>query len=156
MELSGIHRAAFSKNPSLGRRQNVEERYKEVKEAAERFQILQFGLCTVTADKETGIYIHSHIYQLLLISSGIYVCRPYNFYLSPVTDPKFGIDREYTVQAGALEFLSENGFNFNAQLISGVPYLSRVEEKWILEREDRLLSEQKEDIHVDDHSKQFV
>lgn len=54
LELSGIHRAAFSKNPTLGRRQNLEERYKEVKEAAERFQILQFGLCTITASKETG------------------------------------------------------------------------------------------------------
>lgn len=56
LELSGIHRAAFSKNPTLGRRQNVEERYKEVKEAAERFQVLQFGLCIVTANKETGVH----------------------------------------------------------------------------------------------------
>lgn len=55
LELSGIHRAATSKNPTLGRRQHLEERYREVKEAAERFQILQFGLTTVSVnDKEAG------------------------------------------------------------------------------------------------------
>lgn len=40
--------------------------------------------------------------------------------------------------------------------MSGVPYLSHDEENWVKEREDRLGSEQKEDIHIDDHSKQFV
>lgn len=82
--------------------------------------------------------------------------RPYNFNVSPTSENKFGLNREYTVQASALEFLAEHNFNFNTQLISGVRYLSHDEEKQIIDREDRLANEPKEDISVDEQSKQFV
>ncbi|KAL7273652.1 hypothetical protein RUND412_003464 [Rhizina undulata] len=139
LELSGIFRGS-ARPENRGRKQTLQERYQEVKESAEKFQIVQFGLCTVHVNKESGVYI----------------CRPFNFYVSPVTDQKFGLDREYSVQAGSMEFLAENGFNFNAQFTTGVPYLSHDEEKWILEREDRLSTRVKEDIYIDESSKQFV
>ncbi|RPB13962.1 ribonuclease CAF1 [Morchella conica CCBAS932] len=138
LELSGIHTG--SKNSVQGRRQTLQERYKEIKEAAERFQVIQFGICIVSVDKNENKYI----------------LRPYNFNVSPISENKFGLNREYTVQASALEFLAEHNFNFNTQLISGVRYLSHDEEKQIIDREDRLASEPKEDISVDEQSKQFV
>jgi len=85
-----------------------------------------------------------------------YICRPFNFFVNPNSEPKFGLDREYVVQASAIGFLLESGFNFNSTYTSGIRYLSRREERYVVEREDRLAQEYKEDIHIDDASQQFV
>ena len=53
LELSGIHKTTGGKT-ALNRKQRAEERYVEIKEAAERFQVLQFGLCAVSFDDERG------------------------------------------------------------------------------------------------------
>ena len=85
-----------------------------------------------------------------------YICRPFNFFVNPNSEPKFGLDREYVVQASAIGFLLESGFNFNSTYTSGIRYLSRREERYVIERENRLAQELKEDIHIDDASQQFV
>jgi len=85
-----------------------------------------------------------------------YICRPFNFFVNPNSEPKFGLDREYVVQASAIGFLLESGFNFNSTYTSGIRYLSRREERYVIERENRLAQEFKEDILVDDASQQFV
>ena len=50
-ELSGV---VFKPNAPQSRPQTVQERYVEVKAAAERYQILQVGLTTCHEDKENG------------------------------------------------------------------------------------------------------
>lgn len=54
LELSGIHKTFGPRNAPLNRKQTLEERYQEVKTAAERFQVLQLGLCAVSYDEVLG------------------------------------------------------------------------------------------------------
>ena len=68
LELSGIqsktgHRPravgnGSNEGKSTGGKQTLQERYKEAKEAAERYQILQVGITIVNEDAETGLYQH--------------------------------------------------------------------------------------------------
>ncbi|MCJ1436352.1 hypothetical protein MMC27_005731 [Xylographa pallens] len=122
LELSGIqsktiHRPKAVDNGSnegrsTGGKQTLQERYEEAKEAAERYQILQVGLTIVSEDAE----------------SGTYTARPYNFYLNPIFEVKLDIERIFSFQSGAVEFLLSHGFNMQAPFTLGVPYLSREEE----------------------------
>ncbi|MCJ1283647.1 hypothetical protein MMC26_002978 [Xylographa opegraphella] len=122
LELSGIqsktiHRPKVVENGSnearsTGGKQTLQERYEEAKEAAERYQILQVGLTIVNEDADTGTY----------------TARPYNFYLNPILEVKLDIERIFSFQSGAVEFLLSHGFNMQAPFTLGVPYLSREEE----------------------------
>lgn len=96
LELSGVpvkqNRGQKSGRPSL------QERYAETKAAAEKFAILQFGLTCVIEDTK----------------SGKYVCRPYNFEISPtISDVGLGIEREFTFSSGAVSFLHSVNFDFS-------------------------------------------
>ena len=51
LEFSGIH---ILSNSSGDRSQTLQERYEEVKGAAERYQVLQVGLTTCHEDTDTG------------------------------------------------------------------------------------------------------
>ena len=59
-ELSGIQSKTIHRGKEMGadkqraRKQTIQQRYEEVKEAAEKYQILQVGLTIVTEDKEKG------------------------------------------------------------------------------------------------------
>ncbi|KAF2766079.1 CAF1-domain-containing protein [Teratosphaeria nubilosa] len=92
----------------------LQERYLETKQAAERYQILQFGLTCVTQDVESGKYI----------------LKPYNFDLNPLIEERgLDVERIWSYQSGAVEFLMKVGFDLNRPFRTGVPYLSRNESK---------------------------
>ena len=59
LEFSGIQSKAIHRvetsEPAVGRKQTLQQRYEEVKEAAERYQILQIGLTCVEEDQEKGM-----------------------------------------------------------------------------------------------------
>ena len=116
LELSGIPGRQNSQAKAPGRsedgKQTLQERYAETKKAAERYQIIQFGMTCVEEDLERGVYI----------------ARPYNFYLNPVPGGRLDIERDFTYQSGAVEFLLGVGFRMDAPFKEGVPYLSRDEE----------------------------
>lgn len=74
---------------------------------------------------------------------GVYVARPYNFYLNPVPDKKLNVERDFSYQSGgktskssrdcpltlpAVDFLLGHGFRMEAPFLEGVPYFSRKEE----------------------------
>jgi poly(A)-specific ribonuclease len=52
-EFSGIHAKTSGLRSGSGK-QTLQERYKECKEAAEKYQILQVGITCVEEDKATG------------------------------------------------------------------------------------------------------
>lgn len=56
LELSGISLKPTQGRPSKASsgKQTLQQRYEEVKEAAERYQILQLGFTVVTEDPKTG------------------------------------------------------------------------------------------------------
>jgi poly(A)-specific ribonuclease len=116
LELSGVPVKGQAKEkpgkPSL------QERYLETKKAAEQYQILQIGLTCVKDD----------------VLKSAYVCKPFNFNLSPVIEERLDVDRTFSFHSGAAEFLLGVGFKFDLPFTSGVPYLSRDEAQLADER----------------------
>ncbi|OAX84879.1 hypothetical protein ACJ72_00756 [Emergomyces africanus] len=115
MEFSGIVARQSGPSPGSdlwGGKQTLQARYEEVKSAAEIYQVLQIGLTFAREDVETGTY----------------VLRPYNFHLNPVLDPKLGVERQWSYQSSAVEFLIKCGFRMEAPFAEGLPYISRLEE----------------------------
>ena len=113
LELSGVPSKQAKSSNGTGR-PTLQQRYLETKAAAERYQILQIGLTCVTQDVATEKYI----------------LKPYNFELSPLIDERgLGIERIFSFQSGAAEFLLKAGFDMSVPFKHGVPYLSRAESK---------------------------
>ncbi|GAB7360135.1 hypothetical protein MBLNU230_g7898t1 [Neophaeotheca triangularis] len=116
LELSGVpsKQSAFAaqKPGTSPGKPTLQQRYTETKEAAERYQILQIGLTCVQQDKEHNKYI----------------CMPYNFNINPVVQERgLDIERIFSFQSGAVEFLLKVGFDIAKPFTKGIPYLSRVE-----------------------------
>lgn len=109
LELSGVPVRPYGKRD--GGKATLQQRYAEIKAAAERYQILQIGLTFVKEDKLNGMY----------------ELKPYNINVSPVLTERVDVDRDFSFHTGAVEFLNSVGFNFQAPLAIGVPYLSRDE-----------------------------
>lgn len=101
---------------------SLQQRYLETKEAAERYQILQFGLTCVIQDVENAKYI----------------LKPYNFDLNPVIEERgLDIERIFSFQSGAVEFLLRANFDLGRPFKYGVPYLSRAESREAREKHAR-------------------
>ncbi|KAI5821013.1 CAF1 family ribonuclease-domain-containing protein [Pyronema omphalodes] len=136
LEFSGV-----SKTPSPhGRKHTLEERYKQSKEAASKYQVLQLGICIVRFDKKEKTFI----------------TRPFTFPVSAATNRNWRYDREFIFQASALEFLSSHNFDFNETFKNGIPYLSIEEEEMIRKKEIEALDGVKEDIHIDPKEAEFL
>lgn len=116
LELSGIPGQQMNKSRAAGEsssgKPTLQQRYEETKTAAERYQVLQFGITCVDEDKDRGVY----------------TLRPYNLFLNPVADGRLDVDRIFSFQSGAVEFLLNHGFRMDAPFVEGVPYYSREEE----------------------------
>jgi poly(A)-specific ribonuclease len=112
LELSGIPSRLPNKQPRVGGgRFTLEERYAETKEGANRYQILQVGITCARFD-----YIANK-----------YVLRPYNINISPLLEERLDIEREISLQSGAITFLLGCGFDMAKPFTHGVQYLSRQE-----------------------------
>ena len=114
LELSGIS-TKTSKSPDTegSRKQTLEQRYQEMKAAAEKYQILQIGITVVREDTERGVYI----------------ARPYNLFLDPVLRERLNIDRTFSFQSSSVDFLLGHGFSIDGPFYNGLPYLSRAEQE---------------------------
>jgi poly(A)-specific ribonuclease len=76
------------------------------------FVPLQFGLCPFTWDSELQQW----------------TAKPFNIYLFPLTSRVFGHDRSFSLQASTVEFLLENGFDFNKCFEQGVSFMTPLQE----------------------------
>ncbi|OQO13579.1 hypothetical protein B0A48_01808 [Cryoendolithus antarcticus] len=108
LELSGVPVKQTGTKRRAGRA-TLQERYVEVKEAAEKYTILQIGLTCVTEDAETGKYI----------------CKPYNFELTPLVDvPGLDLERDFSFSSSATDFLIRVGYDFSKPFSVGIPYMA--------------------------------
>jgi poly(A)-specific ribonuclease len=107
-EFSGV-----ATKPTVRQKQTLQERYVETKEAAEKYQILQVGLTCVVQDE----------------AKEAYTLQPFNIPISPLFEEDLDLERQFSFQTGAVEFLLNNAFDFNLSFEQGVPYLSRDEEQ---------------------------
>lgn len=117
LELSGIPSHKYRGHG----KQTLQERYAETKKAAEHYHVLQLGLTCIEEDKERGVY----------------VLRPYNFYLNPLPDKGLGLERDFTFSSGAVNYLLDYGFHMDGPIQDGVPFLSREEEALVRQNADR-------------------
>ncbi|KAL5336372.1 ribonuclease H-like domain-containing protein [Aspergillus crustosus] len=108
-EFSGI---ALPPQGRSGPPQTLQKKYEEVKESASKYQILQVGLTFCHEDTEAVKY----------------TLKPYNLYLSPILDRKLEVERNWSFQSSAIEFLLEHKFNMDSLYRTGVTYVSREEE----------------------------
>ncbi|PKX99583.1 CAF1 family ribonuclease [Aspergillus novofumigatus IBT 16806] len=135
-EFSGI--ATTSSNPNRGS-QTLQARYEEVKNSADKYQILQVGLTICHEDTENASY----------------TLKPYNVNLNPIIDRRLEVERGWSMQSSAIEFLLENKFSIDSVLKQGVQYLSREEEKQAIanaiERRDRVATHTSIDVKETEH-----
>lgn len=83
----------------------IEDRYHQTASGGSQFSLTQFGLSAfVWSETE-------HKYRP----------RTFNFYVFP--RPTNGYDRRFLSQAGSLEFLAGQGFDFNKWIYHGVPFM---------------------------------
>ncbi|KAJ5650371.1 CAF1 family ribonuclease [Penicillium longicatenatum] len=109
LEFSGI---AINPSSQAQKDQSLQERYKEVKAAAEKYQILQIGLTICQENR----------------ANGTYKITPYNINLSPFVDRALDINRDWTFMSWSMEFLMNHHFSMEILCKYGVRYLSRDEE----------------------------
>ncbi|KAF4553395.1 CAF1 family ribonuclease-like protein [Elsinoe fawcettii] len=126
LELSGVPVRPYG-HTSSGK-QTLQQRYSEIRTAAQKYTILQLGLTCV---KEN-------------IIDGTYELKPFNVNLSPILTERLDIDRDFSFHSGAVEFLNSVGFNFQAPLAIGVPYMSRDEAELAEKRAEERLSRTKD------------
>ncbi|KAL2797528.1 ribonuclease H-like domain-containing protein [Aspergillus keveii] len=136
LEFSGI---AIATQGRAGPPQSLQQRYREVKEGADKYQILQVGLTFCHEDTEKAKY----------------TLKPYNLYLSPIIDRKLEVERNWSFQSSAIEFLLDNKFNMDSLYRSGVPYISREEEEKAvakaIERQNQTTASTSLDVKETDH-----
>ncbi|KAI8994548.1 ribonuclease H-like domain-containing protein [Pilobolus umbonatus] len=135
-ELSGLNRPA-----TTIRLYSMDNRYKELKEATDKFLIIQFGLCTFKWSEIEGRYI----------------AKPFNFYIFPTgITGQVQMNRVFSVQAQAFDFLVKQSFDFNKWVYQGIPYMTQVEEKQFILESEQKMSDNIPNIPIDDKEREFI
>ncbi|XP_044289311.1 poly(A)-specific ribonuclease PARN [Varanus komodoensis] len=123
-EFSGI-----SDGPSVSALTNgfdtPEERYQKLKKHSMDFLLFQFGLCTFKYDQTESKYI----------------TKSFNFYIFPKPFNRTSPDVKFVCQSSSIDFLANQGFDFNKVFRNGIPYLNQEEERQLREQHDERRSQ---------------
>ncbi|XP_019395675.1 PREDICTED: poly(A)-specific ribonuclease PARN isoform X1 [Crocodylus porosus] len=123
-EFSGI-----SDGPSVSALTNgfdtPEERYQKLKKHSMDFLLFQFGLCTFKYD---------HMEEK-------YIMKSFNFYIFPKPFNRSSPDVKFVCQSSSIDFLANQGFDFNKVFRNGIPYLNQEEERQLREQYDEKRSQ---------------
>uniref|UniRef100_A0A8C5PUU2 Poly(A)-specific ribonuclease n=1 Tax=Leptobrachium leishanense TaxID=445787 RepID=A0A8C5PUU2_9ANUR len=111
-EFSGI-----SDGPSVSTLTNgfdtPEERYQKLRKHSMDFLLFQFGLCTFSYDNTEARYL----------------MKSFNFYIFPKPFNRNSTDKKFVCQSSSIDFLANQGFDFNKVFRNGIPYLNQEEER---------------------------
>ncbi|GES92892.1 poly(A)-specific ribonuclease PARN-like [Rhizophagus clarus] len=117
-----------------------QSRYTKVRNAATKFLIIQFGICTYTYSE----------------AENTFVARPFNFYIFPAnSDRKDYHDICFMCSGSSLHFLSNCGFDFNKLIAQGIPFLNKTDEIKLTQRRADIAQRQL-DNPPDDETKEFL
>ncbi|XP_077684422.1 poly(A)-specific ribonuclease PARN isoform X3 [Eretmochelys imbricata] len=123
-EFSGI-----SDGPSVSTLTNgfdtPEERYQKLKKHSMDFLLFQFGLCSFKYDHAEAKYI----------------MKSFNFYIFPKPFNRSSPDVKFVCQSSSIDFLANQGFDFNKVFRNGIPYLNQDEERQLREQYDEKRSQ---------------
>ncbi|ETE72116.1 Poly(A)-specific ribonuclease PARN, partial [Ophiophagus hannah] len=118
-EFSGI-----SDGPSVSALTNgfdtPEERYQKLRKHSMDFLLFQFGLCTFKYDH----------------TESKYNMKSFNFYIFPKPLNRTSPDVKFVCQSSSIDFLANQGFDFNKVFRNGIPYLNQEEERQLREQYD--------------------
>ncbi|KAJ6655936.1 hypothetical protein lerEdw1_004521 [Lerista edwardsae] len=118
-EFSGI-----SDGPSVSALTNgfdtPEERYQKLKKHSMDFLLFQFGLCTFKYD----------------LTEAKYIMKSFNFYIFPKPFNRTSPDVKFVCQSSSIDFLANQGFDFNKVFRNGIPYLNQEDERQLREQYD--------------------
>ncbi|XP_053936289.1 poly(A)-specific ribonuclease PARN isoform X2 [Cuculus canorus] len=84
------------------------------------FLLFQFGLCTFKYDQTEEKYI----------------TKSFNFYIFPKPFNRSSPDVKFVCQSSSIDFLANQGFDFNKVFRNGIPYLNQEEERQLREQYD--------------------
>ncbi|KAF5461201.1 hypothetical protein F2P56_021019 [Juglans regia] len=118
LEMTGVTSAPWRDSFEFDR---SDVRYLKVKDSAEKFAVIQFGVCPFSWDP----------------SNHCFLSHPHNFYVFPRQElPVDGPSYEFLCQTTSIDFLARYQFDFNACIHEGISYLSRGQEDDALRRLD--------------------
>lgn len=110
MEMTGVTSAPWRESFEFDR---FDIRYLKVKDSAEKFAVLQFGVCPFRWDSLKQSFI----------------AHPHNFFVFPRQEIQLdGPSYEFLCQTTSMDFLAKYQFDFNACIHEGISYLSREQE----------------------------
>ncbi|XP_068648126.1 poly(A)-specific ribonuclease PARN [Aristolochia californica] len=110
LEMTGLTSAPWRDSFDFDR---FDVRYLKLKDSAEKFAVVQFGVCPFRWDA----------------SKESFVAHPYNFYIFPRKELPVGVpSHEFLCQTTSIDFLAKYQFDFNACVHEGISYLSRAQE----------------------------
>ncbi|KAJ8765081.1 hypothetical protein K2173_010562 [Erythroxylum novogranatense] len=115
LEMTGVTSAPWRESFEFDR---SDIRYLKVKDSAEKFAVVQFGVCPFRWDHHRDAFI-SH---------------PHNFFIFPRQELESGASYEFLCQTTSMDFLSKYQFDFNTCINEGISYLSRAQERDALRR----------------------
>ncbi|KAF9953806.1 hypothetical protein BGZ72_005121 [Mortierella alpina] len=142
-EMTGLSAPIHNYKPQ----DSLATRYSKVTHSAASFLVVQLGICTFTWSDEIGGF----------------EARPFNFpcFPSSADEAKAG-ERFFQCQSTSLEFLINNGFDFNKWIRHGIPYLTHPEEEaYIIRKTEKeahnaTASDTSNNIPVDDRNREFI
>ncbi|EOY12009.1 Poly(A)-specific ribonuclease PARN isoform 1 [Theobroma cacao] len=124
LEMTGVTSAPWRESFEFDR---FDIRYLKVKDSAEKFAVVQFGVCPFRWDSLKQSFI----------------AHPHNFFVFPRQEiPLDGPSNEFLCQTTSMDFLAKYQFDFNACIHEGVSYLSRGQEDEARRRLKSLYKEQ--------------
>lgn len=102
------------------------ERFPELKEAADKYNIIQLGvaLFTLASDDEPPAAAKRG-YEEVVIRSGSYVVRRYNFYTFPAAPGWNQKGRDICMDPSSVAFLKQHNMSFDTWTGSGVTYSTK-------------------------------
>lgn len=115
LEMTGVTSAPWRESFEFDR---SDVRYLKVKDSAEKFAVVQVGVCPFRWDSAKGSFI----------------AHPHNFYIFPRRElPTDDLAYEFLCQTTSINFLARHQFDFNAWIHEGISYLSRAQESEALQ-----------------------
>ncbi|OZJ05832.1 hypothetical protein BZG36_00909 [Bifiguratus adelaidae] len=136
-EFSGLEQVADLRKSEY----DVEQYYIDIAALVKRYNIIQFGLCAFTWSAVSQSYIS----------------KPFNFYLFPTTTTGTArLDRPFSVQPSAIDFLAKHSFDFNKWLYCGIPWLTQAEEESLVQQYRNKVQKGFDDIVEDKKGKEYM
>lgn len=113
-EFTGLSNNEAGRNAAMD---TPAERYDKVRESANKFLLVQFGLCTFHYNAKKDKYTN----------------RAFNFYVWPKPYSRSAPDPRFVCQTSSIDFLINQDFDFNKLFKEGVTYLRPCDEAKIRE-----------------------